>query len=124
MHNSEHLIMEGQALSTMGNIFPTTGKNFPIMGNTFPNGYHFACRSECMVNFLSVMTVRSRFISMAEALSLPRGFLITPMVTHLLDDEGNSMLGIPQEALDESLDNAANDIPDAVAGIAQFWCNT
>lgn len=52
------------------------------------------------------------------------GFLIAPMVTHLLDDDGNSMLGIPQEALDESLDNAAKDIPDAIAGIAQFWRNT
>ena len=46
------------------------------------------------------------------------------MVTHLLDDDGNSMLGIVQEALDESLDNAVKDIPDAVAGIAQFWRNS
>ncbi|MBF9058170.1 UPF0149 family protein [Rhodobacterales bacterium HKCCSP123] len=49
------------------------------------------------------------------------GFLITPILTHLLDENGNSVLGIPQEKLDQSLDKAAQDIPTAIVGIHRFW---
>lgn len=49
------------------------------------------------------------------------GHLVTPIMVHLIDHEGNSVLGIPQEKLDETLDAAAKEIPNAVAGIYQFW---
>lgn len=48
-------------------------------------------------------------------------YLITPIMVHLLNDSGNSALGIPQEELDQALAEAAEQIPDAVVGIHQFW---
>lgn len=49
------------------------------------------------------------------------GHLIAPMVAHLLDDNGNSLMGIPQEKLDQALAEAAEAIPDAVAEILLYW---
>lgn len=40
--------------------------------------------------------------------------LIAPIVAHLFDDNGNSVMGIPQEKMDEALAEAANAIPAAV----------
>ena len=52
------------------------------------------------------------------------GHLMTPILCHLLDKNGNSVLGIMQEDLDVTLAQAAEDIPDAVVGIYQFWRTT
>ena len=41
---------------------------------------------------------------------------------HLLDEDGNSMLGIPQDKLDETLAQAAREIPKSVVAIYRFWC--
>jgi len=49
------------------------------------------------------------------------GHLMTPILCHLLDENGNSVLGIRQEDLDATLDQAAEKIPNAVVGIYQFW---
>ena len=49
------------------------------------------------------------------------GHLMTPILCHLIDENGNSVLGIRQEDLDATLAQAAENIPDAVAGIYQFW---
>lgn len=49
------------------------------------------------------------------------GHLVTPILVHLMDEQGNSVLGIQQEKLDAVLDDAARQIPNAVAGIFQFW---
>ena len=49
------------------------------------------------------------------------GHLVNPIVAHLLDDNGNSLLGIPQEELDQVLAEAADAIPDAVAEIFSYW---
>lgn len=49
------------------------------------------------------------------------GQLITPMMVHLLDDEGNSVMGIPQEELDKTLAKAAEQIPQSVVAIHRFW---
>jgi uncharacterized protein len=49
------------------------------------------------------------------------GHLIAPMVTHMLDDNGNSLMGIPHEKLDQALAEAADAIPDAVAEIFLYW---
>ena len=46
---------------------------------------------------------------------------MAPIIAHMLDDEGNSMLGIPQDKLDVALAEAADAIPDAVSGIFKFW---
>ena len=40
---------------------------------------------------------------------------------HLLDEDGNSMMGIPQDKLDETLAQAAEEIPKSVVAIYQFW---
>jgi uncharacterized protein len=50
--------------------------------------------------------------------------LMTPILCHLIDKNGNSVLGIRQEDLDATLALAAEDIPDAVVGIYQFWRTT
>lgn len=49
------------------------------------------------------------------------GHLVTPILVHLLDNDGNSVLGIPQEALDAALDVAAEAIPEVVVDIYAFW---
>jgi uncharacterized protein len=51
------------------------------------------------------------------------GQLVTPILAHLLDDDGNSILGIPQTDLDEALDAAAETIPEVVGEIFRFWQN-
>ncbi len=52
------------------------------------------------------------------------GHLIAPVVAHLLDENGNSSLGIPREMLDVALAEAADAIPAAVAGIFAYWRQT
>jgi uncharacterized protein len=49
------------------------------------------------------------------------GQLITQIMVHLLDDNGDSVMGIPQEKLDGTLAQAAEDIPKSVVSIYQFW---
>ncbi len=49
------------------------------------------------------------------------GHLIAPIVAHLLDDNGNSVMGIPQEKLDEALAEATDAIPVAVAAMFAYW---
>lgn len=49
------------------------------------------------------------------------GDLVMPIMVHLLDDNGNSIMGIPQEELDETLAQAAEEIPKAVIDIHRFW---
>lgn len=49
------------------------------------------------------------------------GHLVTPIMVHMIDDAGNSVMGIPKEALDETLDAAAKEIPKVVAAIYRFW---
>jgi uncharacterized protein len=52
------------------------------------------------------------------------GHLIAPIVAHLMDENGNSAVGIPQEKLDVALAEAADAIPAAVAGIFSYWRQT
>jgi uncharacterized protein len=40
--------------------------------------------------------------------------LMLPILVHMIDEEGNSMFGIPQEELDETLEKSAEAIPMAV----------
>lgn len=47
--------------------------------------------------------------------------LITPIMAHLLDEDGNSVMGIPQEELDQALAQAAEQIPASVIAIHNFW---
>ena len=49
------------------------------------------------------------------------GHLVAPIMVHLLDDNGNSVMGLPQEELDQVLDEAADAIPEAVAEIFSYW---
>ena len=49
------------------------------------------------------------------------GHLMTPILCHLIDENGNSVMGIRQEELDATLALAAEGIPTAVVGIYQFW---
>jgi len=49
------------------------------------------------------------------------GHLMTPILLHMIDEQGNSMMGITQEQLDNALDQASAVIPDTVARIYLFW---
>jgi uncharacterized protein len=49
------------------------------------------------------------------------GHLMMPILCYLIDENGNSVLGIRQEDLDATLAQAAEDIPAAVTEIYQFW---
>jgi uncharacterized protein len=46
---------------------------------------------------------------------------MTPILCHLIDKNGNSVMGIKREDLFDALGQAAEDIPDAVVGIYSFW---
>ena len=49
------------------------------------------------------------------------GPLLTPILANLFDEQGKSVLGIPEEELDRTLAAAAEKIPESVVGIYQFW---
>ncbi|MEQ8431710.1 MAG: YecA family protein [Roseovarius sp.] len=49
------------------------------------------------------------------------GQLLAPIIVNLLDEQGNSVLGIPEEELAQTLAASAEQIPDAVVGIYRFW---
>ena len=49
------------------------------------------------------------------------GHLVTPIMVHMMDDNGHSVMGIPHEELQQVLAEAADAIPEAVTGIFQFW---
>ena len=49
------------------------------------------------------------------------GHLMTPILLHMIDEEGNSMMGITQDQLDKALDQASEVIPDTVARIYLYW---
>jgi uncharacterized protein len=49
------------------------------------------------------------------------GHLVTPIMVHLMDDNGHSVMGIPHEELQQVLGEAADAIPETVTGIFQFW---
>ena len=49
------------------------------------------------------------------------GHLTTPIILHMLDDNGSSVLGVPQENLDEALREAAEAIPKTIAQIYDYW---
>ena len=70
--------------------------------------------------FMQAVTLRAKqWLRLTE--SGAGGQLITPFMLHLLDEDGNSMMGIPQERLDETLAQAAREIPKSVAAIYRFW---
>ena len=43
--------------------------------------------------------------------------LMMPILVHMIDEEGNSMFGVPQDELDKVLDQAAEAIPLIVATV-------
>lgn len=49
------------------------------------------------------------------------GHLMAPIVMHLMDEEGNSVMGLSPDLLDDALDDAADAIPEAVLGIFTYW---
>ncbi|AHM05751.1 hypothetical protein roselon_03496 [Roseibacterium elongatum DSM 19469] len=70
--------------------------------------------------FMLAVSMRPRaWLRLTESGS--HGQLITPILCHLIDDDGNSVLGIPQDKLAKTLDEAANAIPATVIGIFRFW---
>ena len=49
------------------------------------------------------------------------GHLMTPILLHMIDEQGNSIMDITQEKLDKALDQAAEVIPETVARIYSYW---
>ena len=70
--------------------------------------------------FMQAVSLRPReWLRLSESGS--HGHLLTPIMVHMIDEQGNSAMGIPQEELDQTLEAAAEQIPDAVVGIYRFW---
>ena len=44
-----------------------------------------------------------------------------PILLHLIDNKGNSVIDVPQDKLDKTLDRAAEVIPETVENIFGFW---
>jgi yecA family protein len=49
------------------------------------------------------------------------GSLMIPIMIHILDQHGKSVLGVPQEELGEVLDQAVSEIAMSVYKIYAFW---
>ena len=49
------------------------------------------------------------------------GHLLTPIMVHMFDDKGQSMMGLEKDQVEQVLDEAAEQIPDTVAAIYEFW---
>ena len=49
------------------------------------------------------------------------GSLMIPIMIHILDQNGKSVLGVPQEELGEVLDQAVSEIASSVCKIYAFW---
>ena len=49
------------------------------------------------------------------------GYIFTPILVHLFDDDGKSVMGIPQEEIDATLDKAAEAIPSVIVAIHKYW---
>ncbi|MEM8970732.1 MAG: YecA family protein [Pseudomonadota bacterium] len=70
--------------------------------------------------FLQAVALRSKqWLRLTESGS--HGSLMTPIMIHILDDEGNSALGVLKKDLDDALRQAAEEIPESVIGIREFW---
>ena len=71
-----------------------------------------------------VNTLTDRYMEIAQGLAhypMVDGHLMTPILLHMIDEEGNSMMGITQDQLDKALDQASEVIPDTVARIYLYW---
>jgi uncharacterized protein len=93
----------------------------PVVGPIFwkARGGHVIAMDWCE-GFMHAVSLRPReWLRLTE--SGTSGGLITPILVHLLDDDGNSVLGVPQEDLEETLDLAADTIADTVSAIFRFW---
>lgn len=70
--------------------------------------------------FMQAVSLRPReWLRLTE--SGTHGQLMAPILVHILDEDGNSVMSIPQEKLDDVLAEAADAIPEAVEGIFSFW---
>ena len=49
------------------------------------------------------------------------GHLIMPILVHILDESGSSPLEIPQDQINQVLDDAAEAIPTSVINIFRYW---
>ena len=49
------------------------------------------------------------------------GHLVTPIMVHMMDDNGHSVMGIPHEELQQVLAEAADAIPEAVVEFFSYW---
>jgi uncharacterized protein len=76
--------------------------------------------AEWSEGFLDAVALRPKeWLRLTESGS--HGHFIDPLMTHILDDAGNSILGIPEGELGERFDDAAEKIPNSVVAIFQFW---
>lgn len=70
--------------------------------------------------FMQAVALRPKeWLSLTE--SGTDGHLVAPIMVHLLDENGNSVVGIPHEELDQVLAEAADAIPDTVIDIFNYW---
>ena len=70
--------------------------------------------------FLKAVSLRPRhWLRLTE--SGTDGYIITPILVHLFDGDGNSVMGIPQQELDATLETAAEAIPGVVVAIHEYW---
>ena len=53
--------------------------------------------------------------------SQEHGHLMSPILAHIIDDDGKSLLGVSGDQLKELLDEASAMIPDNIIGIYRFW---
>jgi len=103
------------------NINIGLGENPPIVEPIFWQAAegHVVAMDWCE-GFLQAVSLRPKeWLPLNESKHGPA--LMTPIMVHMIDEDGNSVMGIDQRELDEILDQAAERIPDVVAGIYQFW---
>ncbi|UOA30469.1 hypothetical protein DSM110093_00217 [Sulfitobacter sp. DSM 110093] len=108
-------------VALFGNILQKLLNDPPFVEPSFwlaPEGEVIAM--DWCAGFIDAVSLRPRkWLRLTE--SGTQGHLMTPLMLHMLDDAGSSLMGIPQEDLNQALDEAAEAIPEAVVGIYRFW---
>ena len=104
-----------------GNILQKLQSDPPFVEPIFwlaPHGDAIAM--DWCAGFMDAVSLRpKKWLRLTE--SGTAGPLMTPLMLHMLDEDGSSSMGIPQEDLSQTLDHAAEAIPGAVVGMYLFW---
>lgn len=110
-----------EMLAHHGEIYLKLLRHKPVVEPIFwqdPKGHVIAM--DWCEGFMKAVSLRANlWLRLVESGS--HGHLVTPIIVHLMDENDIAPVGLPRKMLHKTLDKAAEQIPEAVEGIFQFW---